>query len=105
MVFEANVLHHVADREGVIREMARTSSRYVVLLEPNRNNPLMFAFSLAVGLNRGEILHVEVGCRSHPLRASCSEDAYNWNDFAKQPSSAAGSDIEEVQSGGANTWS
>jgi ubiquinone/menaquinone biosynthesis C-methylase UbiE len=25
VVFEANVLHHVPDREGVIREMARTS--------------------------------------------------------------------------------
>lgn len=47
-VFEANVLHHLRDREGVIREMARTSRRYVVLLEPNRYNPLMFALSLAV---------------------------------------------------------
>ena len=53
VVFEANVLHHVADREHVIREMARTSRRYVVLLEPNRYNPLMFAFSLAVRAERG----------------------------------------------------
>ena len=41
VVFEANLLHHVADREVVIQEMARTSRRYVVLLEPNRYNPLM----------------------------------------------------------------
>jgi ubiquinone/menaquinone biosynthesis C-methylase UbiE len=53
VVFEANVLHHVADRERVIGEMARTSSRYVVLLEPNRYNPLMFALSLVVPAERG----------------------------------------------------
>jgi SAM-dependent methyltransferase len=53
VVFEANLLHHVIDREGVIREMARTSRRYVVLLEPNRYNPLMFALSLAVRAERG----------------------------------------------------
>ena len=47
-VFEANVLHHMKDREAVVREMARTSRRYVVLLEPNRSNPLMFGLSLAV---------------------------------------------------------
>jgi SAM-dependent methyltransferase len=47
-VFEANVLHHVRERESVVREMARTSRRYVVLLEPNRYNPLMFAFSVVV---------------------------------------------------------
>ena len=53
VVFEANVLHHVPDRERVIREMARASSRYVVLLEPNRYNPLMLAFSLVVRAERG----------------------------------------------------
>jgi hypothetical protein len=53
VVFEANLLHHVADREGVIREMARTSRRHVVLLEPNRYNPLMFALSLDVRAERG----------------------------------------------------
>ena len=51
--FEANVLHHVPDRARVISEMARTSRRYVVLLEPNRYNPLMFAFSLVVRAERG----------------------------------------------------
>ena len=52
-VFEANVLHHVPDRERVIREMARVSRKYVVLLEPNRGNPLMFGFSLVVRVERG----------------------------------------------------
>lgn len=51
--FEANVLHHVTEREGVIREMARTSRRYVILLEPNRYNPLMFALSIVVRAERG----------------------------------------------------
>jgi ubiquinone/menaquinone biosynthesis C-methylase UbiE len=53
VVFEANLLHHVVDRELVIQEMARTSRRYVVLLEPNRYNPLMFGFSLVVRAERG----------------------------------------------------
>jgi SAM-dependent methyltransferase len=53
VVFEANLLHHVTNRESVIREMSRTSRQYVVLLEPNRYNPLMFAFSLAVRAERG----------------------------------------------------
>jgi ubiquinone/menaquinone biosynthesis C-methylase UbiE len=53
VTFEANVLHHVPERERVIREMARTSRRFVVLLEPNRNNPLMFAFSMVVRAERG----------------------------------------------------
>ena len=53
VVFEANVLHHVGDRRAVVREMTRVSRRYVVLLEPNRYNPLMFGFSLVVPAERG----------------------------------------------------
>lgn len=53
MVFEANLLHHVTDRQGVMAAMKRVSSRYVVLIEPNRLNPVMFAFSLAVSAERG----------------------------------------------------
>jgi 2-polyprenyl-3-methyl-5-hydroxy-6-metoxy-1,4-benzoquinol methylase len=53
VVFEANVLHHVLDRVAVIREMARVSRKHVVLLEPNRNNPLMFGFSIVVPAERG----------------------------------------------------
>jgi len=53
VVFEANVLHHVRDRLAVVREMARVSRRYVVLLEPNRYNPLMFGFSVVVSAERG----------------------------------------------------
>ena len=54
--FEANVLHHVSERESVIRELVRTSRRYVVLLEPNRNNPLMFGFAMVVRAERGLLI-------------------------------------------------
>ena len=53
VVFEANVLHHVPDREQVIREMGRVSRKYVLLLEPNRYNPLMAGFALVVRAERG----------------------------------------------------
>lgn len=53
LVFEANLLHHVSDRESVVGEMKRVSRKYVALIEPNRLNPIMFAFSLAVLAERG----------------------------------------------------
>ena len=53
VTFEANLLHHVSDRLGVIAEMARVSRNYVVLLEPNRRNPVMFGLSLLVAEERG----------------------------------------------------
>lgn len=40
------LLHHVEDISVVISEMKRVSKRYVIILEPNRSNPLMFLFSL-----------------------------------------------------------
>jgi hypothetical protein len=42
------LLHHLsrADRLITIREMNRVSRKAVVLYEPNRNNPMMFAFGL-----------------------------------------------------------
>ncbi|MDP8215693.1 MAG: class I SAM-dependent methyltransferase [Candidatus Euphemobacter frigidus] len=42
------LLHHVEDIDKVVREMRRVSKKYVIILEPNRNNPLMFLFSLIV---------------------------------------------------------
>ena len=53
VVFEANLLHHVEDRDPIIAEMKRVSRRYLVFVEPNRYNPLMFLFSLAVPAERG----------------------------------------------------
>jgi SAM-dependent methyltransferase len=59
LVFEANLLHHVDDPTAVIREMCRVSRRYVVLLEPNRYNPLMFAFSVLVPAERSGLKSCE----------------------------------------------
>jgi len=47
------VLHHVPDRERVIQEMTRVSRQHVVLIEPNRSNPIMAAFSVVVPAERG----------------------------------------------------
>jgi len=53
LVFEANLLHHVQHPTTVLREMHRVSRKYVVVLEPNRYNPLMFGFSIVVPAERG----------------------------------------------------
>lgn len=55
VAFESNLLHHVEQPETVIQELARLSRRYVVLLEPNRWNPLMFGFGLLVKAERGTL--------------------------------------------------
>ena len=46
IVFEANMLHHVDDPGATVREMSRLSSEWLVLLEPNRYNPVMTALAL-----------------------------------------------------------
>ena len=48
LVFCHALLHHVAFPEKVISEMAKVSRKYVVIMEPNRSNPLMFLFGLLV---------------------------------------------------------
>ncbi len=40
------VLHHIDNPATVIREAYRVSKKYLVLFEPNRNNPLQFLFSI-----------------------------------------------------------
>jgi ubiquinone/menaquinone biosynthesis C-methylase UbiE len=53
IVFCHALLHHVLERDRVIQEMKRVSKKMVVLLEPNRNNPLMFLFALMVREEKG----------------------------------------------------
>lgn len=53
VVFVANLLHHSADPSAVVREASRVARQHVVLLEPNRLNPLMFLFSVVVREERG----------------------------------------------------
>ena len=48
LVFCHALLHHVEDIDAVLTEMRRVSRKYVVILEPNRNNPLMYLFSALV---------------------------------------------------------
>jgi ubiquinone/menaquinone biosynthesis C-methylase UbiE len=48
VVFCHALLHHVEDIDQVLQEMRRVSRKYVVILEPNRNNPFMFLFSAVV---------------------------------------------------------
>lgn len=48
VVFCHALLHHVETMDEVLGEMKRVSRKYVVVMEPNRNNPLMFLFSALV---------------------------------------------------------
>ena len=45
--FCSNLLHHLPDPLAVIAEMKRVSRKYVVISEPNRNNPAILALGLA----------------------------------------------------------
>lgn len=53
VAFEANLLHHLPGPELAVGEMARVAREAVVLIEPNRLNPLMLGFSLLVSEERG----------------------------------------------------
>lgn len=55
VVFCSNLLHHLKDPKEAILEMMRVSGEYVVLSEPNRNNPLMALFSAKVVEERGAL--------------------------------------------------
>jgi SAM-dependent methyltransferase len=53
VVFCSNLLHHVEHPERVVREMSRVARDYVILLEPNSRNPVMWLFSVLVKAERG----------------------------------------------------
>lgn len=46
LVYCWEVLHHLPEPADAVREMARVARRYVMIAEPNRNNPAMCAFAL-----------------------------------------------------------
>ena len=48
IAFSHGFLHHVDNIDNVIQEMKRVSKKYVIILDANRNNPLLFLFSLIV---------------------------------------------------------
>lgn len=48
IVFSSNFLHHLEEPIRALSEMKRVSKEFVAISEPNRNNPLMFLFSILV---------------------------------------------------------
>lgn len=55
VVFTGAVLHHVSEVVSALRELRRVSRGTVVLIEPNRNNPVMWAFGAIVPEERGTL--------------------------------------------------
>ena len=55
LVFCSNLLHHIDDPTKAIKEMKRVSRKFVIISEPNRNNPLMALFSAIVEEERGAL--------------------------------------------------
>ena len=48
VVFAHDMLHHVSDLDKAVREMARVSKRYVVIVEPNILNPANAIIGIAM---------------------------------------------------------
>lgn len=46
IAFCSNLLHHLKNPKKAIQEMKRVAKEYVIISEPNRNNPLTFLFHL-----------------------------------------------------------
>lgn len=46
LVYCWSFLHHLDDPDKAVTEMARVTKKYLVLLEPNRNNPIQFSFGI-----------------------------------------------------------
>lgn len=46
IVFCSDLLHHLKNPEKAVEEMKRVTKKYIIISEPNRNNPLSFLFHL-----------------------------------------------------------
>jgi len=55
LLFCSNLLHHLKNPTIAIMEMRRVSRKFVVLSEPNRNNPFMALFSILIPEERGTL--------------------------------------------------
>ena len=55
LVFGWSFLHHLDDPDKAVAEMARVTKKYLVLLEPNRNNPVQFVFGLLHPMEHGTL--------------------------------------------------
>jgi len=55
ITFCSDLLHHLKDHKKALQEMKRVAKKYVVISEPNRNNPFIFFFSLIKKEERGAL--------------------------------------------------
>lgn len=55
LVYGWNILHHLDKPEDAVKEMARVTKNFLVLFEPNRNNPIQFLFGLYNNHERGTL--------------------------------------------------
>jgi SAM-dependent methyltransferase len=81
LVFCSNLLHHLYDPTAAILEMMRVSRRYVVLSEPNRNNPAILALGLVKREERWSLRFTAKFLRSLAERAGLHVLAYETSGF------------------------
>ncbi len=55
LVYGWDFLHHLETPEMAIEEMARVTKKYLVLFEPNKNNPIQFIYGLVNKQERGTL--------------------------------------------------
>jgi len=55
LVYGWDFLHHLESPEESIEEMARVTKKYLVLFEPNGNNPIQFFYGLLNSQERGTL--------------------------------------------------
>jgi len=55
LVYGWDLLHHLEYPEKSIQEMARVTRKYLVLFEPNRNNPIQLIYGLVNSQERGTL--------------------------------------------------
>jgi len=55
LVYGWDFLHHISEPEKVVKEMARVTKKYLVLLEPNSHNPVQFFYGLCKKSERGTL--------------------------------------------------
>ena len=55
ITFCSSLLHHLNNPKKAMQEMKRVSKKYIIISEPNRNNPLVFFFSLIKKEERGAL--------------------------------------------------
>ena len=55
LVYGWDFLHHLEEPEKAMMEMARVTKKYLVMFEPNRNNPVQFIWSFVGKHERGTL--------------------------------------------------